>query len=85
YCGERKLGQWFYCDKPRPLPREAQPSPPPSAVDRMAAITKQLDELKAKAILEPTEENVIAYVRFQREQLDRASTFSDVWQRALWQ
>ena len=85
YCGERKLGQWFYCDKPRPLPREAQPSPPPSAVDRMAAITKQLDELKAKAILEPTEENVIAYVRFQREQLDRASTFSDVWQRAIWQ
>ena len=85
YCGERKLGQWFYCDKPRPLPREAQPSPPPSAVDRMAAITKQLDDLKAKAILEPTEENVIAYVRFQREQLDRASTFSDVWQRALWQ
>lgn len=85
YCGERKLGQWFYCDKPRPQPRESQPAPPPNAVDRMAAITRQLDELKAKAILEPTEDNVIAYVRFQREQLDRASTFSDVWQRALWQ
>jgi conjugal transfer pilus assembly protein TraF len=28
---------------------------------------------------------VIAYVRYQREQLDRASTFSDTWQRALWQ
>src|SRR3546814_14270015 len=51
----------------------------------MAAITRQLDELKAKAILDPSEENVIAYVRFQREQLDRASTFSDTWQRALWQ
>ena len=24
-------------------------------------------------------------MRFQREQLDRASTFSDTWQRALWQ
>lgn len=85
YCGERKLGQWFYCDKPKPQPRESQSAPPASAVDRMSAISKQLDELKAKAILEPTEENVIAYVRFQREQLDRASTFSDVWQRALWQ
>lgn len=87
YCGERKLGQWFYCTKPqlRSPQSSAAPPPEPRAVDRMAAITRQLDELKAKAILEPTEENVIAYVRFQREQLDRASTFSDTWQRALWQ
>lgn len=41
--------------------------------------------MKAKAILDPTEANVINYIRFQREQLDRASTFSDTWQRALWQ
>lgn len=86
YCGERNLGQWFYCDKPKPAPPPVKaPQPPASAVDRVAAITRKLDELKAKAILEPTEENVVAYVRFQREQLDRASTFSDVWQRALWQ
>lgn len=87
YCGERRLGQWFYCSKPRPSPRQGPPAAPAqsSAVERMAAITRQLDELKARAILEPTEENVIAYVRFQREQLDRASTFSDTWQRALWQ
>ena len=86
YCGERRLGQWFYCAKPKPA--EAAPSaeaPEASATERMAAITKQLDELKARAILEPTDANVIAYVRFQREQLDRASTFSDTWQRALWQ
>ncbi|OYW85099.1 MAG: conjugal transfer protein TraF, partial [Sphingobium sp. 32-64-5] len=86
YCGERKLGQWFYCAKPKPKAHDAQLAPPQqSAVDRMSAITRQLDELKARAILDPTEENVIAYVRFQREQLDRASTFSDTWQRALWQ
>lgn len=86
YCGERKLGQWFYCEKPKPKPAERQAAAPAqSASERMAAIGKELDELKARAILEPTEENVIAYVRFQREQLDRASTFSDTWQRALWQ
>ncbi len=86
YCGERRLGQWFYCSKPK---AEAAPSvkaePQASAAERVAAIAKELDELKARAILEPTEANVIAYVRFQREQLDRASTFSDTWQRALWQ
>jgi len=86
YCGERRLGQWFYCEKPKPKPAEPQAAAPTqSASERMAAIGKELDELKARAILEPTEENVIAYVRFQREQLDRASTFSDTWQRALWQ
>lgn len=87
YCGERRLGQWFYCSRPKP-PSAAAPAPvppPASATERMAAVTHQLDELKARAILEPTDENVIAYVRFQREQLDRASTFSDTWQRALWQ
>ena len=85
YC-ERRLGQWFYCTRPKP--EEVAPIaevPPASATERMAAITKELDELKARAILEPTDANVIAYVRFQREQLDRASTFSDTWQRALWQ
>jgi conjugal transfer pilus assembly protein TraF len=86
YCGERRLGPWFYCEKPKPRPAEPKAAAPAqSASERMAAIGKELDELKARAILEPTEENVIAYVRFQREQLDRASTFSDTWQRALWQ
>lgn len=87
YCGERRLGQWFYCAKPKPA-EDAGPKTPgkeESATDRIAAIARQLDELKAKAILDPTETNVINYVRFQREHLDRASTFSDTWQRALWQ
>lgn len=86
YC-RRKLGTWFYCDKPKTKPHEPMAPPPPtqSADARLKAIGKQLDELKARAILEPTEANVIAYVRYQREQLDRSSTFADVWQRALWQ
>lgn len=85
YCAERRLGQWFYCEKPKPPEAKAPPAPAQSSAEQLAAITKELEELKARAILEPSEANVIAYVRFQREQLDRASTFSDVWQRALWQ
>lgn len=87
YCGARKLGTWFYCDKPKPRP-STKPAPAFSsaaASERLAAISKQLDELKARAILEPSEQNITAYIRFQREQLDRASTFSDVWQRTMWQ
>ncbi|WP_242128567.1 conjugal transfer protein TraF [Sphingobium sp. Sx8-8] len=85
YCGERKLGEWFYCTRSKTTPRPNAGIPRPSAAEKMAVITSQLKELKARAILEPSEENIIAYVRFQREQLDRASTFSDTWQRALWQ
>jgi conjugal transfer pilus assembly protein TraF len=87
YC-RRNLGSWFYCDKPKARPKTAlaPPAPPqPSADAQLKAIGRQLDELKARAILEPSEANVLAYVRYQREQLDRSSTFADVWQRALWQ
>lgn len=88
YC-RRKLGTWFYCDKPKAKPRAADPATPPppqqSAATRIKEIGVQLDELKARAILEPSSENVIAYIRFQRQQLDRSSTFADVWQRAIWQ
>ncbi len=31
YCGERKLGQWFYCDKPRAAGGAGKPAPLPSA------------------------------------------------------
>lgn len=85
YCKERKLGTWFYCEKPREEPRKAATATQPLARERLAAIGTQLEELKARAILEPSPENVTAYVRFQREQLDRSSMFADVWQRALWQ
>jgi hypothetical protein len=85
YCDERKLGTWFYCNseeakrKARERAKQQQPAPSVPAVERMAAITRQLDELKALAVLEPTQENIVNYIRFQREQLDRASTFADVW------
>lgn len=89
YCEERKLGSWFYCnsekDKREARGRSVQSTQTVPAVERMEAITRQLDELKARAILEPTQDNIVSYIRFQREQLDRASTFADVWSRALWQ
>lgn len=86
YCEERRLGYWFYCERPKPPEQNAPlPAPAASATSQLDAITATLRELKAKAILEPTPANVTAYIRFQRAQLDRASLFSDVWQRAIWQ
>jgi conjugal transfer pilus assembly protein TraF len=84
YCGERKLGTWFYCERPQ-VPAIEPVQPAPRAVDQLDAVTAQLRELKARAILDPTPQNVTAYIRYQRAQLDRASLFGDVWQRAIWQ
>ena len=86
YCKERKLGTWFYCEKPATvLGKSAHASPAPTAATQRAAIGAELQELKARAILDPSPENVTAYIRYQRAQLDRSSLFADVWQRALWQ
>ena len=83
YCRERRLGTWFYCEKPKPKPSDQAPAA--SASDRLKDISTALEELKAQAILDPTPENVTAYITYQREQLDRASSFADVWRRAVWQ
>ncbi len=90
YCGARKLGTWFYCSKPKPAvkapsPTASSPASPDTATARLEKVTAELRELKARAILDPSPDNIMAYVRFQRAQLDRSSTFADVWQRAVWQ
>ena len=86
YCRERRLGEWFYCEKPKAKPSDQRAANPSrSSAEQLAAISKQLEEMKARAILEPTTENVSAYIAFQREQLNRASSFADMWRRTIWQ
>jgi len=86
YCRERRLGEWFYCERPKAKPSDQRAaSPSQSSAEQLAAISKQLEEMKARAILEPTTENVSAYIAFQREQLNRASSFADMWRRTIWQ
>ena len=83
------LGWHFYCDRPEPPaePPAAPPSPdaaPGTATERIEAMRRALKEARATAILEPTTENVAAYLRLQQETLQRAATFSDVFRRTVW-
>src|SRR3546814_1239901 len=59
YCGERRLGQWFYCSKPKPRLQHTPKTTPParSAVKRLAAVTRAHDGPKARAIHDHSEEN----------------------------
>jgi conjugal transfer pilus assembly protein TraF len=85
YCGARKLGTWFYCDRPKAQPSpSASTAPASSATEQLDAITAELRELKAKAILDPSPDNVTAYIRFQRARsspMDAASIAARGWAR----
>lgn len=81
-------------EEPLPTPIIA-PSPPPpeqpveedeeplSYTDQMMAFRANIDELKHRAILVPTPENVQAYMRAQNEAVEMAGLFTEVWQRNL--
>lgn len=91
YCKERKLGWHFYCETTQPDKgkdlRQSHPTPTPTiqtAQGEVKAIRTELQELRAEAVLRPTEASVKTYIAFQREQLDRASLFSDLWRRVIW-
>ena len=57
---------------------------PESAIGRIEKLRKELEEARAAAILEPTTENVAAYLHLQQETLERAAVFSDVFRRTVW-
>ncbi len=86
------LGWHFYCDREEAeTPPETVERPPSaaapetgSATERIEAMRRALEEARATAILEPTTENVAAYLRLQRAALQRAATFSDVFRRTVW-
>ena len=97
WCGdlraESSLGWHFYCDPPagsrtedgEPEVQAAGPAiPETGAVAEIARMRQALEETRAVAILEPTPDNVAAYLYLQQESLQRAATFSDVFRRVVW-
>ena len=88
------LGWHFYCDPkekdpeedapPARTPAPSPPSRPPSAIERIGEMRRVLEETRARAILDPSAENVAAYLRLQQETLQRAASFSDAFRRTVW-
>ena len=98
WCGDpgssagQGLGWHFYCDRAdEPERAEPTPAPPPpssgpaqSASERIEAMRRVLEEARAEAILDPSTENVTAYLRLQQETLAKAAAFSDAFRRTVW-
>lgn len=73
--------------EPDPSPEarsESSDAARPPELDEFERIQKRLSELRNIAIVNPTEENMKAYIAFQEEQMARASVFADQWRRTLW-
>ena len=56
-----------------------------SATEEIEAFREYADELKHRAILDPTPENVQAYMEVNTQMAQMAARFSAVWQRVLFQ
>jgi conjugal transfer pilus assembly protein TraF len=96
-CDDARTRGWnFYCDpnaekdeEPEvvdadpPAPPPVPLTPPKTYTEQIEEYRKNLDELKHRAILEPTEANVIAYMEAQAAMVRQAGLFTEVWQRSL--
>ena len=48
-------------------------------------LQKQLDSARKVAIMNPTEANLKRYIQLQEMAMNQAATFTDQWQRVIWQ
>lgn len=92
YCA-RRLGTWFYCERPpappKPAPKTPDPATPPIEakpveVRELEAFQKALDEARQVAVWNPTSENVEKFYLMQRAALDKGGVFADQFRRLTW-
>ena len=83
---------WHFYQDPEPEPDyDGQPSPsstmssPDNKPEPLATdlIKKKGERLLSEAMMNPTEENVESYMKFQKESMERSQTFAYIWQRLL--
>lgn len=88
YWQQHREGWFWYRDPPPPTARPAPKAPATPARPReladFEAMQQRLETLKRVAVMNPTENNLMAYMRFQRMVMDRSQVFADRWQRLVW-
>lgn len=70
--------------EPDPEP-EPEVEPEPTPTEQMMAFRAQVDEIKHRAVLDPTRENVLAYMEINKQIAQRAGDFAEQWQRVLFE
>ncbi len=88
YWQQHREGWFWYRDPPppkaRPVPKKPVNPTKPRELADFEAMQQRLETLKRVAVMNPTDDNLMAYMRFQRMVMDRSQTFADRWQRLVW-
>jgi conjugal transfer pilus assembly protein TraF len=74
-------------EKPAIKPAPVKPAKPIKTAEVLAheTLTQRADELMKIAFINPTKENVEAYLRLQTLVVNKSSQFADAWQRVIWE
>lgn len=85
YWLRNREGWFWYRDPPASTPRPApSANKPPRELVEFEAMQKRLEDLKRVAVMNPTDANLTAYMRYQRMVMDKSEHFAERWQRLVW-
>jgi len=84
----RKREGWFWYRDPPIATRRAPATPAaparPPELFAFEAMQKNLDDLKRIAVMNPSDANLLAYMRYQRMVMEKSEVFATRWQRLVW-
>jgi conjugal transfer pilus assembly protein TraF len=82
------FGYHFYCNDGVEVEEEIALQPKQKEQKNHKAeleqMKQELEARKAKAVVEPNEDNVKEYMVYQKKVLENSAKFADVWRRVLW-
>jgi conjugal transfer pilus assembly protein TraF len=85
YWLRNREGWFWYRDPPASTPQPAPSAPkPPRELVEFEAMQKRLEDLKRVAVMNPTDANLTAYMRYQRMVMNKSERFAERWQRLVW-
>lgn len=85
---DRKAEGWhFYEELNKQLPKKREEKPsvePQDPVQQLKSFKQEVERLKATAVMNPTTENVQAYMVIQKQLMDRSSKFAQKWMEVVY-
>ena len=85
YWLRNREGWFWYRDPPAAAPRPVPPAPKPAReLVEFEAMQKRLEDLKRVAVMNPSDANLTAYMRYQRMVMNKSEHFAERWQRLVW-
>src|SRR5688500_15737190 len=87
YWLRNREGWFWYRDPPQPLPApKASAAPPhrPQTLVEIEPMQRRLEDLKRIAVMNPSDTNLLAYMRYQRYVMNKSEVFAERWQRLVW-